>query len=298
MLVLVENAAETVTSSYVEVGQLVWISGPRGQRGQRSRVREALMRPVSVVELFELAQAWSRCRWFQIKVRSNSSRRQVCTHRSMIEFIRGIRTPLRTTAIPTSARTASTNSGNLPSRSRIRNRARQPASSRSMTRFLTACVTHPAVACAMAPRIRIRRLPCSITANRYIRVPVRVTVSRKSQASKASAWERRKSAQVLAARSGAGSIPASFNICHTVDAATFTPSTSSSPWSRRYPQLGFSCARRGTRRRTERAAGGRPGRFGRDRCAWRRASRSRCQRNTVSGRTSSRTRPSTMRGSR
>jgi hypothetical protein len=89
--------------------------------------------------------------------------------------------------------------------------------------------------------------------------------------------------QVLAGRAGAGSIPACFNISHTVDAATFTPSTSSSPCRRRYPQLGFSRARRSTRTRTERTVGGRPGRFGRDRCAWRRAKRSRCQRRTVSG---------------
>jgi len=167
-----------------------------------------------------------------------------------------------------------------------------------MARFLATRVTHAAVGWAVAPRIRIRRLACSITASTYIRVPVRVTVSRKSQASKASAWERRKSAQVLAARSGAGSIPASFNISHTVDAATFTPSTSSSPCRRRYPQLGFSRARRSTSTRMERTVGGRPGRFGLDRYAWRRARRSRCQRSTVSGRTRSRTRRSTSRGSR
>ncbi|WP_210944430.1 hypothetical protein [Streptomyces sp. MK37H] len=45
----------------------------------------------------------------------------------------------------------------------------------------------------------------------------------------ASAWERRKSAHVLELRSGAGSMPASLRIFQTVDAATFTPSTSSSP---------------------------------------------------------------------
>jgi hypothetical protein len=56
MLVLVENAAEAVASSYVEVGNLVWISDLSGERGQRSGVREALMRPVSVVELLKLAQ--------------------------------------------------------------------------------------------------------------------------------------------------------------------------------------------------------------------------------------------------
>src|SRR4051795_12741930 len=56
MLVLVENAAEAVASSDVEAGRHVWISDPRGQRGQRTGVRDALMRPVSVVELLELAQ--------------------------------------------------------------------------------------------------------------------------------------------------------------------------------------------------------------------------------------------------
>jgi hypothetical protein len=54
MLVLVENAAEAVASSYVEMGHLVWISDRRGQRAQRSSVADALMRPVSVVELLEL----------------------------------------------------------------------------------------------------------------------------------------------------------------------------------------------------------------------------------------------------
>jgi hypothetical protein len=90
-----------------------------------------------------------------------------------------------------------------------------------------------------------------MTANTYIRAPVSVTVSRKSQASRASACERRKAAQVLQVRSGAGAIPASFKISHTVDAATLISRTSSSPWSRRYPQLGFSRARRSTGARIE-----------------------------------------------
>jgi hypothetical protein len=47
----------------------------------------------------------------------------------------------------------------------IRNRAELPASSRSMTRFLAAWVTQEAVGCAVAPRTRIRRLACSITAS-------------------------------------------------------------------------------------------------------------------------------------
>jgi hypothetical protein len=69
--------------------------------------------------------------------------------------------------------------------------------------------------------------------------------------------------------------------------ATFTPSTSSSPCSRRYPQPGFSLATRSTKRRIERTVRGRPGRLGRDRTACRLTIRLRCQRSTVSGRTSS-----------
>ena len=56
MLVLVENAAEAVASSDGEVGQLVLVSDRRGQWTHRAGVRDALMRPVFVVELFELAQ--------------------------------------------------------------------------------------------------------------------------------------------------------------------------------------------------------------------------------------------------
>jgi len=71
-------------------------------------------------------------------------------------------------------------------------------------------------------------------------------------------------------------MPASRRISQTVDAATFTPSVSSSPCTRRYPQLLFFRASRSTRMRIERSVGGRPGRLGRETAAWRRATRSRC----------------------
>ena len=99
-------------------------------------------------------------------------------------------------------------------------------------------------------------------------------------------------------RSGAGSIPASCSISQTVEAATFTPSTSSSPCTRRYPQPGFSRTSRNTRTRIERTARGRPRRRGRDRQACPRATRSRCQRSTVSGRTTKCSPSSTSLGSR
>jgi hypothetical protein len=48
-------------------------------------------------------------------------------------------------------------------------RARQPAFCRSMTRFLAVCVTHDAVEWTVAPRMRTRRVACSITDRTYIR---------------------------------------------------------------------------------------------------------------------------------
>lgn len=56
-----------------------------------------------------------------------------------------------------------------------------------MARFLAACATQKALGYAVAPRIRIRRLACSITANTYRRASDRVAVSKKSHASRASA---------------------------------------------------------------------------------------------------------------
>jgi hypothetical protein len=114
-----------------------------------------------------------------------------------------------------------------------------------------------AVGCAVTPRTRMRRLAGSITARMYIRAPVGVTVS-KSAASSACAWERTKSVQVLTARSGAGSIPASRRISPMVDGATLIPSVSSSPYTLRYPQLAFSFARRSTKAQIERSVRGRP----------------------------------------
>ncbi len=161
-----------------------------------------------------------------------------------------------------------------------------------MTRFRAAWATHEAVGCAVTPSTRIRREWCSTTASTNMRAPHSVTVSTKSHASRASAFERRKSAQVVAERSGAGSMPASLRISHTVEGATFTPSTSNSPCTRRYPYAGFSRTRRSTRVRMERTVGGRPGRLGLDRAACRPLARSRCQRSAVSGRTSNRIRRS------
>ena len=48
--------AEAVASSYVEAARLVPVADRGGQRVQRVSVRDALVRAVSVVELFELAE--------------------------------------------------------------------------------------------------------------------------------------------------------------------------------------------------------------------------------------------------
>jgi hypothetical protein len=55
-------------------------------------------------------------------------------------------------------------------------------------------------------------------------------VSMKSSARIAWAWERRNGAQVMVARSGAGSMPWVLRISHTVDGATAIWRRASSPW--------------------------------------------------------------------
>ena len=69
-----------------------------------------------------------------------------------------------------------------------------------------------------------------------------------------------------------------------MDAARRWPSPASSPWTRRYRQVGFSAARRSASRRSFAEVDGRPG----GRCGWVQcpAMRRRCQRNSVSGVTS------------
>ena len=56
MLVLVKHSTESVTSSYMKGGVLVRCREYRGQWVERAGVRDALVRPVPVVELLELSQ--------------------------------------------------------------------------------------------------------------------------------------------------------------------------------------------------------------------------------------------------
>jgi len=55
MFVFVQDAAEPVASSYVESNDLVGVRDWCGQRVDRAGIGEALVGPVFVVELLELA---------------------------------------------------------------------------------------------------------------------------------------------------------------------------------------------------------------------------------------------------
>ncbi len=88
-------------------------------------------------------------RWVQTCRRELLDRTLIWNRRHRLHALREFETFCNTT---------SNNSGNLASRSRINNRARQPASSRSMTRFRAAWITHAAVGWPVAPRTRMRRV--------------------------------------------------------------------------------------------------------------------------------------------
>ena len=60
MLVLMEQSAESVASSYIKAGDLVRNHERHGQWLERAGVRDALMRPVPVVELLELPEGMQK----------------------------------------------------------------------------------------------------------------------------------------------------------------------------------------------------------------------------------------------
>jgi hypothetical protein len=86
MPVLMKYPTESVASSNVKAGDLVRSREWYGQWLEGAGVGDALVRSVPVVELLELPQGMQKWDWFQISVRSSSSRRQVCTHRSIMEL--------------------------------------------------------------------------------------------------------------------------------------------------------------------------------------------------------------------
>jgi hypothetical protein len=69
-----------------------------------------------------------------------------------------------------------------------------------------------------------------MTARTNSRVSVKVLMSKKSAASRACAWLRRKVAQVRRSRSGAGGMPWVLRISQTVKGAILIPKMASSPW--------------------------------------------------------------------
>ena len=67
----------------IQVGNAIW------QRPQWRGLVQGAVRPVGVVEVLVLAQHDHQVPLIPHQGRSSSSRRQLPTHRSMIEFIRG-----------------------------------------------------------------------------------------------------------------------------------------------------------------------------------------------------------------
>ena len=98
----------------------------------------------------------------------------------------------------------------------------------------------------------------------------------------AAAWACRNCRQAGPGRRGGGSMPAACRISPMVDGAAVTPSVARSPWIRRCPHRGFSCARRITRRAVPGTAGGRPG-LRRPLVPYLLAASWRCQASSVAG---------------
>ncbi|MFI7696111.1 hypothetical protein ACIBQ6_44080 [Nonomuraea sp. NPDC049655] len=106
---------------------------------------EGLMGAVLVVELLVLAEGVAEVVFVPQEAAVEEFTAARLHHRSMMEFMRGIRMPVSTVWMPASARIPSMRVGNFPSLSRIRKRARQPASSGSITRFLIVWIRKSAV---------------------------------------------------------------------------------------------------------------------------------------------------------
>src|SRR5664279_2626141 len=113
-----------------------------------------------------------------------------------------------------------------------------------------------------------------------------VSTVKKSQARIVCACARQNCRHVGPVLRGAGSRPARCRMFHTVAAATRWPRPRSSPWMRRWPQVGFSRASRSTKARITAGVGGRPPVEARRRgYVQRRVTSSRCQRSSVAGAT-------------
>lgn len=233
MLVLVEKAAEAIASSYLEAGDLVRIDDRRGQRVQRAGVRDALMGPVHMVETLEFPQ--------------NVEQMPLIPDQGPVQQLAptGLHPAFHDRIHPRHPDTAEHDldprigedhveqSGNLPGP--VPDQKPRPAVDILQVHDeIPRGLRHP-----QGRRVRGRAQDpdpsagvldhgehiqsCPAQGDRLEEVAGRQRVGP----------GRRKAAHVLEVRSGAGSIPASRRISQTVEAATFTPGTSSSPWRRR-----------------------------------------------------------------
>ena len=120
MLVLVEDAAESITSADVEVVESVRFGDRFGQWAEGCGAVQGAVGPVLVVEGLELAECVQEVGLVPDQGAVEEFGSAGRTQRSMIEFMRGTRMPVVTTSMPSSSKTASKARVYLLSRSRIR----------------------------------------------------------------------------------------------------------------------------------------------------------------------------------
>ena len=117
--------------------------GCNGRRTRRARTRDGAG---------STTRRWSRHSW-----------RTVLTQRSAKAFALGERTGVRMASMPIEANTASKLVVNLVSRSRMRNRNRRPASSRSEVKLRATWVTQAMAGLVVTPSRCTTRLSISMT---------------------------------------------------------------------------------------------------------------------------------------
>lgn len=141
MLVFVEDAAEAVASADIEARDLLRVGHRFGKRAQGRSTLAGSVGPVLVVEVLELPQRMQEVALVPDRVRSRSSW-ATCLHPAFHDRIHPWHLdPAEHDRDARLLQDRVERAGNLPSRSRIRNRAPLPACSRSIARFLAAWTT-------------------------------------------------------------------------------------------------------------------------------------------------------------
>jgi hypothetical protein len=135
MLVFVEDANESIISVYAEAGYFVWFGERCGQRLEGPGVADALMRPMPVVEVLELAQGVEQ----MVLVPDQGPIQELSPavqHPAFHDRVHARGSYPAEHDFDAGVGQDRVEQGrNFPSRSRIRYRARLRASSRSMTRL-------------------------------------------------------------------------------------------------------------------------------------------------------------------